>query len=197
MNLAIVDNGGANMNSLIFALERLGVTPVLTASCNVLDKASHVILPGVGHASDSMTRLHQDSLAPWLQGTRKPVLGICLGMQLLYGHSEEGDTPCLDLVPGTVRKLEATATSPSPHMGWNQIEFDASHPLLKNIANKSYLYFVHSYAAPVNDCTLAFTEYEQPLSAVTVRNNFMGVQFHPERSGPTGATILGNFLSMS
>lgn len=197
MNLAIVDNGGANMNSLIFALQRLGVTPALTASFDELDRATHIILPGVGHAKDSMSRLRRDALVPWIRATRKPVLGICLGMQLLYHHSEEGDTPCLDLVPGTVTKLPATPRSPSPHMGWNQIEFERTHPLLRDIPDNSYMYFVHSYAAPVNAWTLASTDYEKPLAAITVKDNFMGVQFHPERSGPTGARLLDNFMGMT
>ncbi|NNF15129.1 MAG: imidazole glycerol phosphate synthase subunit HisH [Gammaproteobacteria bacterium] len=197
VNVAIVDNGGANMNSLVFALQRLGVTPSLCSDIDALDAASHIILPGVGHARDSMHRLQKYALDDYIRDTKKPVLGICLGMQLFYHHSEEGATPCLDLVPGTVRKLVATERSPVPHMGWNQIHFRHVHPLLDNIETNSYMYFVHSYAAPVNEWTTGATQYEQDLSAITIRDNFMGVQFHPERSGDNGAILLSNFLKIS
>jgi glutamine amidotransferase len=190
----IVDAGGTNFTSLEFALERLGVRSTVTQEAHVIAGASHVILPGVGSAAHAMCRLRETGLAAVITSLTQPVLGVCLGMQLLFSRSEEGDTGCLGLFPETIRKLKPGPGRPVPHMGWNQLEGRQDDPLLDGIQPRDYVYFVHSYAAPVSDFTLASTDYGGPLSAVVRRGNFCGTQFHPERSGPTGARLLENFL---
>jgi glutamine amidotransferase len=195
--VAIVDNGGANVASLRYALERLGVDAELTDSAERLRGASHVILPGVGAAGDAMQRLGEHGLDSVLRGLRQPVLGICLGMQLLFDGSDEGDTSCLGVLPGRVRRLVASVDRPVPHMGWNQLRRTADSPLLTGIADGEYLYFVHGYALPLLDCTVATCDYGGEFSAVVSHGNFHGVQFHPERSATAGARLLANFLELS
>jgi glutamine amidotransferase len=194
--VAIVDNGGANVASLRYALERLGVDAELTRSAERLRHASHVILPGVGAAGDAMQRLGEHALDELLRELRQPVLGICLGMQLLFDGSDEGDTACLGVLAGRVRRLVASVDRPVPHMGWNQLRRTADSPLLAGIADGEYLYFVHGYALPLLDCTVAACDYGGEFSAVVSRGNFHGVQFHPERSAAAGARLLANFLSL-
>jgi len=155
-----------------------------------------VVLPGVGAAADAMERLRRAGVAQVLTLLTQPVLGICLGMQLFFRNSEEGPTECLGLLPDTVRRLEAVPGRPVPHMGWNQLEGRREDPLLEGLAAREYVYFVHSYAAPVSQHTLASTDYGLPLSAVIRRGNFWGTQFHPERSGRAGARVLANFLRL-
>ncbi|MEM7084226.1 MAG: imidazole glycerol phosphate synthase subunit HisH [Pseudomonadota bacterium] len=196
-SLAIVNNGGANMNSLLYALERLNIEAVLTADADTIRNASHVILPGVGHARDSMLRLMEHDLATTLRTLTQPVLGICLGMQLLFERSDEGNTSCLGVVAGTVETLPGSVEQPSPHMGWNQIHFNQPHPLFTRIDSGTYFYFVHGYTAEVNSHTLAQTHYGRAFASVAGRDNFIGVQFHPERSGDAGAQLLTNFLQMT
>lgn len=194
--LAIIDSGGANIASLQMAVERLGVPADLTTDPERLRRASHVILPGVGAAADCMGRLQQAGLVDTIRSLRQPLLGICVGMQLLFESSEEGDVPCLGLMPGRVRRLPHRNGLPVPHMGWNQIEFDRPSPLLNDIATGDYVYFVHSYAAPLSEHTLATTNYGDPFSAVVQRGNVHGAQFHPERSARVGAQLLRNFLQL-
>jgi len=192
--VAIVDGGGANIASLTFALARLGVTGRLTVDPGVIRSASHVILPGVGAARSAMQRLKGTGLDTLIPELTQPVLGICLGLQLLFERSEEGDSICLGILPGTVRRFDAAAGRPVPHMGWNQVIRVRDSALLFNIPDRSYFYFVHSYAAETVDSTVASTEYGWPFSAVVESANFLATQFHPERSGPVGAQVLRNFL---
>jgi glutamine amidotransferase len=194
--LAIIDSGGANIASLQLAVERLGVPADLTTDPARLHSASHVILPGVGAAADCMSRLQSAGLVDTIRGLRQPLLGICVGMQLLFESSEEGDVTCLGMLPGRVRRLPNRGDLPVPHMGWNQLEFDTGSPLLNDINVGDYVYFVHSYAAPVTAATLATTNYGESFSAVVQQNNVYGAQFHPERSAQVGAQLLRNFLQL-
>ena len=196
-DVVIIHNGGANLASLQYALERLGAEAPVSSDPAEISRAKRIILPGVGSATDAMQRLRSAGIADLMPKLTQPVLGICLGMQLLFEHSEEGETPCLGVLPGTVKLLEAAERRPVPHMGWNQLAFLRDDPLLTGIEQNDYAYFVHSYAAPVSDVTVSKTEYGQPLSAIVRRGNFWGTQFHPERSGRTGARILSNFLKLT
>jgi imidazole glycerol-phosphate synthase subunit HisH len=195
--VVVIDSGGANLASLEFALERLGARVAVSNDAAVIAAAPRVILPGVGSARDAMLRLRASGIAERLPRLEQPVLGICLGMQLLYRLSAEGDTPCLGVLPGTVERLVPEPGRPVPHMGWNQLEISAPDPLLAGIEPGDYVYFVHSYAAPVSAATLATARYGIDVTAVVRQRNFWGTQFHPERSGRTGAAILANFLRLS
>jgi imidazole glycerol-phosphate synthase subunit HisH len=194
--LAIIDSGGANIASLQFAVERLGIESELTTSREHLQQASHVILPGVGAAADCMSRLGKAGLVDTIRSLTQPVLGVCVGMQLLFESSEEGDVACLGLLPGRVRRFTNRADLPVPHMGWNQLEFDRPSALLDGIGNGDHVYFVHSYAVPQGDLTLASTTYGDRFSAIVQRGNVYGAQFHPERSARVGAQLLRNFLRL-
>lgn len=196
MRLAIIDSGGANIASLRFAIERLGVESELTTDAARLREASHVILPGVGAAADCMARLRNAGLVDAIRSLQQPLLGICVGMQLLYEASDEGDVECLGLLPGRVRRFSKDIALPIPHMGWNQLEFDRSDPLLTDIEPGDYVYFVHSYSAPVGDSTVAKSTYGDSFSAVVQRGNVYGAQFHPERSARAGSLLLRNFLKL-
>ena len=194
--LAIIDSGGANIASLQLAIERLGVPADLTTDPDLLRRATHVILPGVGAAADCMMRLRNAGLVDVIRGLQQPLLGICVGMQLLFESSEEGDVECLGVLPGRVRRLSNRGVLPVPHMGWNQLEFSQTSPLLNDIREGDYVYFVHSYAAPVSQATLATTTYGDKFSAVVQQGNVYGAQFHPERSARIGAQLLRNFVSL-
>jgi glutamine amidotransferase len=158
--------------------------------------APRVLLPGVGAAADAMARLGAAGLIDCIQNLRQPLLGICLGMQLLYTHSEEGDAGGLGLLPGRVCRLPSLQGRPVPHMGWNTCQRLRASPLLAGVQPDEYFYFAHSYAAPPAEYTLAATTYGSPMSAVVQRGNFHGVQFHPERSAAAGARLLRNFLEL-
>lgn len=195
--IAVINGCGANLASVQFALERLGKKFILTNDIAAIKSATHVILPGVGTAKQAMTHLNNLNLCDVIFQLQQPVLGICLGMQLLFTFSSEGCVNCLGILPGEITRLPIVAGLPLPHMGWNQLAINStSSPLLKNIENGSYVYFVHGYAAPVNDNTIAATNYGMKFSAVVQDKNFYGVQFHPERSGKVGETILQNFLEL-
>jgi glutamine amidotransferase len=196
-DLVIIDSGGANIASLVYALERLGCTARLSADADEIRAAGRVILPGVGAAADAMARLSARGLVEVIPALTQPVLGICLGMQLLFESSEEGRTRCLGVLPGVVRRFAAAPGQPVPHMGWNSLEAVAASPLLRGTVDGDYAYFVHSYAAPVGTHTLARCSYGFEFSAVVARDNFYGTQFHPERSAAVGARILGNFLDIA
>lgn len=192
----IVDNGGANIASLQFALQRLEVASAVSADAGEIRAASHVILPGVGAAADAMSRLRRcglDSLIPTL---RQPVLGICLGMQLMYEASQEGDATCLGIIPGRASRFPPDDERPVPHMGWNTLDIRRPCALLAGLSDGDYAYFVHSYALPVSDATVASASYGAPFSACVQRRNFYGAQFHPERSAAVGARLLKNFLAI-
>jgi glutamine amidotransferase len=195
-DVAIIDSGGANLASLQYALERLGAKTRVTLDEKEIRAARRVILPGVGSARAAMDRLESSGVAKLLPSLTQPVLGICLGMQLLFARSEEGPAECLGILPQTVARLESKPGLPVPHMGWNQLMSLAPDPLLNGVEPDSYVYFVHSYAAPVSPNTLAIAEYGQPVTAAVRRDNFWGTQFHPERSARTGARILANFLEI-
>jgi glutamine amidotransferase len=198
--VVVIDSGGANLASLLYALRRLGAGAQVSTDAVRIRSASHVLLPGVGAAHDAMARLRATGLDQVLPTLERPVLGICLGMQLLFDSSAEAangasQTPCLGIVPGTVQRMQVAPGMPVPHMGWNQLEALAEDPLFDGIAQGDYVYFVHSYAAPVGERTLAAADYGGPFTAAVGRGNFRGVQFHPERSAAVGARLLGNFLA--
>jgi imidazole glycerol-phosphate synthase subunit HisH len=264
--VVIIDSGGANLASLRFALERLGARPHVSSDGSTIASAKRLVLPGVGAAAHAMERLNRSGLITVLRTLTQPVLGICLGMQLLFQRSEEGDraaeelrpvagedevsarihwieageglrnqpsyakparvirsrvfsrvaqrtafrnavpllaradlpsgTKCLGLLPAMVRRLTPTRERPVPHMGWNTLHRLSADPLLAGVNEADYAYFVHSYAIPITEHTLATTDYGGAISAVVRRGNFWGTQFHPERSGPTGERILRNFLQL-
>lgn len=194
--VVIIDSGGANLASLVYALERLGSSSEVSTDPDVIRSAPRVMLPGVGAAADAMQRLRKHQLHKLIPELTQPLLGICLGMQLLYRHSEEGDTPCLGVIDSEVQKLEPALGRPVPHMGWNTLQVDEDDPLLRGFAASDYCYFVHSYAAARGPATLASVDYGRQLTAVVRRDNFWGVQFHPERSGAAGARLLRNFLEL-
>jgi imidazole glycerol-phosphate synthase subunit HisH len=196
MDAVIIDSGGANLASLRFAFERLGASTQVSTDAKTIMSASRVVLPGVGAAAEAMQRLRNSGVAELLPTLKQPVLGICLGMQLLFNRSEEGSTECLGILPDTVRRLQPAPGLPVPHMGWNQLAALREDPILEGVSPQEYVYFVHSYAAPVSAVTLATTEYGIAVSAVVRKENFWGAQFHPERSAATGARILENFLRL-
>ncbi|MEZ6953583.1 MULTISPECIES: imidazole glycerol phosphate synthase subunit HisH [Aeromonas] len=202
--LVIIDTGCANLASVRMAFERLGVQPQVSCQTADIEQADKLILPGVGTAVAAMKNLNERNLVPLIRAAKQPLLGFCLGMQMLAQASEEnmiadGDSgqliDCLGIVPGRIRLMEVDNLR-LPHMGWNQIEHDETHPLLKGIQSGSYFYFVHSYALEVTDATLATCDYGQPFTAIVGRDNFFGAQFHPERSGSAGARLLQNFLEL-
>lgn len=193
--VALVDSGGANIGSVSYALERLGARARLTADPADILAADRVILPGVGAAGAGMRRLREAGLVEVLHSVQAPLLGVCLGMQLLFDRSaEDGGVDCLGLVPGDVVAIPAAPGVRVPHMGWNALEDLAGDPLLHGVAPGERAYFVHSYAAPRSGCTLATTRHGGPWSAVVRSGLRWGAQFHPERSASLGARLLRNFL---
>ena len=196
MSVVLVDAGGTNIGSVRYALQRLGVDAALTSDAVSIRAADKVILPGVGAAGPGMARLRELGLVELMRSLTQPVLGVCLGMQLLCAHSEEGDTACLGLIPATVRRFAQRPGLRVPHMGWNGLSVQRQHPLLRGLDDGEQAYFVHSYAVPVGEWTLATTDYGTPFSTVVARGNFHGMQFHPERSAAVGAKLLQNFLDL-
>ena len=195
--IAIIDSGGANIASVKFALERLGADSILTDDINTIRSAEKVLLPGVGTAPVAMQRLYNSGLVDCIQNLEQPVLGICLGMQLLFSYSAEGDTPLLGRFDASCTAFTPTKQRSVPHMGWNRLDFRQEHPLLSGVDNGAHVYFVHSYFVPVTPETVAACQYGNDFTAIVGEKNFMGCQFHPERSGPVGARILQNFLEIS
>ena len=192
--VVLVDAGGSNIGSVRYALQRLGVDAELTGDAATIRAADRVILPGVGAAAVCMARLRELDLVDVLRTLEKPLLGVCVGVQLLFAHSEEDDTPCLGLLPGRVRKLHAAPGIRVPHMGWNTLQWRRGGSLVEGIADGDHAYFVHSYAAAVDDDCLCSSEHGQRFAAVVQRGNVAGAQFHPERSGAVGARLLKNFI---
>ena len=197
MSVVIIDSGGANIASLQAALGRLGAPSVVTTDHAVIRGAERVLLPGVGSAHDAMSRLRIAGLDQLIPTLKQPLLGICLGMQLLFERSEEGPVNCLGLIPGSIGKLQSVPGRPVPHMGWNRITQVRPDPLLDGVSSLDHVYFVHSFAAVTSPATVAITDYGVALTAVARRDNFCGTQFHPERSGVVGSRILANFLKES
>lgn len=195
MNVVLIDSGGANIGSVRYAFERLGVDARLTADHDAIRAADRVILPGVGAAQAGMARLRELNLVELIRGLRQPLLGICLGMQLLFDSSEEGDVECLGLIPGRVGKMVGGPGVRVPHMGWNTLLRCREDALLDGVEDGEHAYFVHGYAAPVSEHTLATSEHGERFAAVVRRERCWGAQFHPERSASVGARLLQNFLS--
>lgn len=216
MNLAIIDSGGANISSVRFALQRLGASSVFTSDPEQIKAAQRVILPGVGAAGSAMNHLRSKGLVECIRSLTQPVLGICLGMQLLFESSAEDETPCLGIIPGRLELLKAAPGLRVPHMGWNSTRLKCNrlendqrssdqphndqlpndHRLMHGLPESPWFYFVHSYAAPLGEFTLASSQHGQIFSAVVGHKNFYGAQFHPERSAEHGAQLLKNFLEL-
>ncbi|HRQ35664.1 MAG TPA: imidazole glycerol phosphate synthase subunit HisH [Chiayiivirga sp.] len=194
MRVALVDSGGANIGSVRYALDRLGVDAVVTADAEAIRASERVILPGVGAADVAMARLRELGLVETLRTLQQPLLGICLGMQLLFESSEEGGVETLGLLQGRVAKLPEAPGVRIPHMGWNRLVIRRDSALLAGIEAGAQCYFVHSYAAPVTEDCVASSAHGVPFAALVQRGNVAGAQFHPERSGATGARLLENFI---
>ena len=198
MSLVIVDTGVANLASVRFAFERLGVSATVSDNGEIISKAERVLIPGVGAAPFAMRKINEKGLTSVLQNLTQPIMGICLGMQLIFETLEEGGEQIngLGLVPGIVSALD-TKGQPKPHMGWNTLKQLKDDPLLHGINDNDYAYFVHGYAAKVSDVTLASSQYGSEFSAIVRHKNVYGCQFHPERSSVVGSKILENFLKVS
>ncbi|HEY0148326.1 MAG TPA: imidazole glycerol phosphate synthase subunit HisH [Allosphingosinicella sp.] len=192
MNLVIVDVGCGNIGSVGIAFERFGLSPAVTGDAEAIASADKVILPGVGAAGYAMEQIDARGLAPVLKSLTQPVLGICLGMQLLFERSEEEDTKCLGIIPGEVRRLAAAPSMPVPHMGWSALDV-ADESI--GLSTGDYVYFAHSFACDDGPWTTASADYGRPIPAAVRSGNFTGAQFHPERSGEAGARFLQRFLS--
>lgn len=195
MNIVIIDTGCANLASVQYAVERLGYPAIISANPQIFSQADRVLVPGVGTAEAAMDKLAQRSLIEPIKSLTQPVLGICLGMQLMAALSDEGSEPIplLNIMDDEVKKIES-GNLPMPHMGWNTVHITKSSPLFKGIVDPFYAYFVHSYCLPISDKTLGETAYGQTFSSIVQKNNFYGMQFHPERSSTIGAQLLRNFI---
>jgi glutamine amidotransferase len=193
--VAVIDAGGANFHSVRAAFERLGASVRVTADRACLAEATHLVLPGVGAAASAMKRLRERRLDDYIGSATQPLLGICLGMQVLFESSEEGGTACLGLLPGAVRRVQPSPGRRVPHMGWNRLRARDDDALVGGLDGE-YAYFVHGYAAPVDPrSTIAECEHGERFAAVVSRGRLCGAQFHPERSGRVGARLLRNFLA--
>lgn len=192
MTTAIVDLGCGNIGSVAIALERFGVTPAITSDAAQIAAAERVVLPGVGAAGYAMAQVGALGLRGVLRDLRQPVLGICLGMQLLFERSEEADSDCLGILPGEVRRLTPAPDRPVPHMGWSRLTVTASGI---GLADGDYVYFAHGFACDCGPATVASADYGREVPAVVRRDNVWGAQFHPERSGPAGARFLNAWLA--
>ena len=204
MEVAIIDYKAGNVYSVIHALERLGIRPILTDDAERIRKADKVLFPGQGEASQAMTYLRQHGLDQLIRDLKQPILGICIGQQLMCRHSEEGNTDCLGIFDVDVLRFQPQRHEEKvPHMGWNSLklkveslELKENCPLFKGFDDGEFVYFVHSYYVPVCEWTMATTDYIQPFSAALYRDNFFATQFHPEKSGSVGERILRNFLEI-
>ncbi len=196
MKVVILDYNAGNVRSVGFALERMGIAPVVSADTAEIASADKIIFPGVGEASSAMERLRENQLDKLIPSLKQPVLGICLGMQLMCAHSEEGDTKGLGIFPANVRRFISMENNfKVPHVGWNTIA-SLEGPLFKGVPEPAYVYYVHSFYAELCAETCAVTDYILPYSAALRKENFYAVQFHPEKSGVAGEFILRNFLAL-
>lgn len=197
MNLVIIKYNAGNIQSVRYALERIGATATVTDDHEMIASADKVIFPGVGEASTAMHYLRERKLDQLITGLQQPVLGICLGMQLMCRHSEENDTTCLNIFDEAVKQFKPQQDTglKVPQIGWNTIS-DVKTPLFNTVPENSYCYFVHGYYAAKGEHTIATTDYVQPYSSALHRDNFYGVQFHPEKSAVVGEKILTNFLKL-
>jgi imidazole glycerol-phosphate synthase subunit HisH len=193
MKVSIIKYNAGNIQSVLFALERIGVTALVTDDVEVLQKSDKVIFPGVGEASSAMHYLKERNLNNVIVNLKQPVLGICLGMQLMCQHSEEGNTNCLGIFDNNIKLFEGNVKV--PQIGWNNI-YDLKTDLYKNVKENEYMYLVHSYYAEVSEHTIAKTNYGLEYSSSLRNNNFYGAQFHPEKSSNAGQTILENFIKL-
>lgn len=197
MNIAIVKYNAGNIYSVVNALRRMGIEPTLTDDPELLMRADKVLFPGQGEASSAMEYLRSRNLDEVIRNLKQPVLGICVGQQLLCKHSEEGDANCIGVFPMSVKRFQPTCHEDKiPQMGWNSI-YDLREPLFNNLNERDYVYFVHSYYVPLHDeYTIAKADFTLPYSAAIHKNNFYATQFHPEKSGTVGAKILQNFIDL-
>lgn len=193
--VVVIKYNAGNIYSVVHALRREGVEPLVTDDKQLISKADKVIFPGVGEASTTMDYLRKNGLDTLIKGLRQPVLGICLGMQLMCRHSEEGDVDCLGIFDTPIKKFTPVEREKIPHMGWNQL-YDLKSGLMKGVKEDSFVYFVHSFYAPLYKETIAKTDYIEPFSASLNKENFYATQFHPEKSGDVGSIILKNFLDL-
>ena len=196
MTVAILAYGAGNLASVQFALERLGARPRLVSTPEEIAEAERLILPGVGAAGYAMARLEALGVTEAIRAFPRPLLGVCLGQQLLFDSSEEGDVSLLGLIPGRVVQMRPAADRPVPHMGWSRLTRARHDALLEGVDDGAYAYFVHGFACPDGPATLARADYGGPIPAIVRRDNRWGCQFHPERSAETGARVLKNFLEL-
>lgn len=196
MQVAIIKYNAGNIFSVDYALKRLGVEPLVTSDKEILRKADRIIFPGVGEAETTMNHLRKNGLDTFIKELKQPVLGICLGMQLMCRRSEEGDTDCLGIFNAEVKRFRPRRHADKvPHMGWNTLT-ETGTPLFDGFKGGEFVYFVHSYYVPLNEYTAAVTDYIHPFSAALHKDNFYATQFHPEKSGSVGERILTNFLNL-
>ena len=196
MKIAIIKYNAGNIYSVDYALKRLGITPVITDDAEIIRSADKVLFPGQGEAGTTMSYLRSKGLDALICELKQPVLGICIGMQLMCRYSEEGDTDCLGIFDTEVKRfIPQRHEDKVPHMGWNSLN-DIKGELFKNLPENPYVYFVHSYYVPVTDSTAAVSNYIHPFCAAMQKNNFYATQFHPEKSGKIGETILRNFIEL-
>ncbi len=198
-SVVIVDTGCANITSVFCAFERLGASVMVSRDANVIQSADKVVIPGVGTAAQAMANIQERNLTQVLQNLTQPTLGICLGMQLMTDYSAEGNVPCLGLIPGQVLPLESQGLR-LPHMGWNTLKKAAGkeqHPVLYGLTTDDYVYFVHSFAVAPSEFMLASCDYGSQFAAMIGKGNYLGMQFHPERSSAAGRKLLQNFLALT
>lgn len=193
--IAVIKYNAGNIYSVVHALRREGVEPVVTDDKEIIASADKVIFPGVGEASTTMAYLKERGLDTFIKGLKQPVLGICLGMQLMCSHTDEGDVDCLGIFDTPIKLFIPKQSEKIPHMGWNQI-YNLKSELMQGLSDNGFVYFVHSYYAPLCSETIATTDYIQPFSAALHKDNFYATQFHPEKSGDVGSRILKNFLDL-